>query len=175
MTLKDQQEYISKLEDAIQEKLEIQRAQTQVKLKVPLSLLNWDICMIRNTGATDIYIVIEDDNMSAWKAFENQPERSRYHVLCSNFPVEIISMIVYPLGLFLIDLTTASLLFAMSHFSTHLSARLPINTTLSVPFFPRTENLSFRYFENFICVDKRISFMFLRHYMYFLLTLSESR
>ena len=61
VTLKDQQEYIGKLEDTMQEKLEIQRAQSQVKVKVPLALLYRDICMIRNTGATDIYIVIEDD------------------------------------------------------------------------------------------------------------------
>lgn len=59
-TLRDQQEYISKLEDAIQEKLEIQRAQTELNSKVPLALLYGDICMIRNTGATDIYIVIEN-------------------------------------------------------------------------------------------------------------------
>lgn len=59
-TIKDQLEYISKLEDVIQEKLEIQRAQTELKSKVPLALLYRDICMIRNTGATDIYIVIKD-------------------------------------------------------------------------------------------------------------------
>ena len=59
-TLRDRQEYISKLEDAIQEKLEVQRAQSQVKVKVPLALLYRDIYMIRNTVATDIYIVIED-------------------------------------------------------------------------------------------------------------------
>jgi hypothetical protein len=59
-TIKDQLEYISKLEDAIQEKLEIQRAQTELNSKVPLALLYRDVCMIRNTGASDIYIVIED-------------------------------------------------------------------------------------------------------------------
>jgi hypothetical protein len=59
-TLRDQLEYIGKLEDTIQEKLEIQRAQTELKSKVPLALLYRDICMIRNTGATDIYIMIED-------------------------------------------------------------------------------------------------------------------
>ena len=59
-TLKDQQEYIGKLEDAIQEKLEIQRAQSQVKVKVPLTLLYRDIFMLRNSGATDIYIMIDE-------------------------------------------------------------------------------------------------------------------
>ena len=59
-TLKDQQEYIGKLEDTMQEKLEIQRAQSQVKVKVPLASLIQGHFMIRNTGATDIYIVIDE-------------------------------------------------------------------------------------------------------------------
>ena len=60
VTLRDQQEYISELEDAIQEKLEIQRAQSQVKVKVPLNLLYRDIVMLRNSGTTDIYIMIDE-------------------------------------------------------------------------------------------------------------------
>ena len=59
-TLRDQQEYIGKLEDTLQEKLEIQRAQRQVKVKVPLSLLYRDILVLRNSGTTDIYIMIDE-------------------------------------------------------------------------------------------------------------------
>ena len=59
-TLRDQQEYIGKLEDVIQEKLEIQRAQSEVKVKVPLNLLYRDILMLRNSGTTDIYIMIDE-------------------------------------------------------------------------------------------------------------------
>ena len=59
-TLKDQQEYIGKLEDTIQEKLEIQRAQSEVKVKVALNLLYRDILMLRNSGTTDIYIMIDE-------------------------------------------------------------------------------------------------------------------
>ena len=59
-TLKDQQEYIGKLEDTMQEKLEIQRAQSEVKVKVALNLLYRDILMLRNSGTTDIYIMIDE-------------------------------------------------------------------------------------------------------------------
>jgi hypothetical protein len=59
-TIKDQLEYISKLEDTIQEKLEIQRAHSQVKVKAPLNLLYRDILMLRNSGTTDIYIMIDE-------------------------------------------------------------------------------------------------------------------
>jgi hypothetical protein len=71
-TLKDQQEYIGKLEDTMQEKLEIQRSHSQVNVKVSLALLYRDVFMIRNTGATDTYIVIEDGKYLGLNGFENQ-------------------------------------------------------------------------------------------------------
>ena len=71
-TIKDQLEYIGKLEDTMQEKLEIQRAQSQVKVKVPLNLLYRDILMLRNSGATAIYIMIDEGKYVGLKGFENQ-------------------------------------------------------------------------------------------------------
>jgi hypothetical protein len=58
-TIKDQLEYINKLEDILQEKLEIKSAQSQ-RVRVPVSQLYRDIVMLRNSGATDIYIIIDD-------------------------------------------------------------------------------------------------------------------
>ena len=71
-TLRDQQEYIGKLENTMQEKLEIQRAQSQVKVKVPLNLLYRDILMLRNSGTIDIFIMIDEGNYVGLKGFENQ-------------------------------------------------------------------------------------------------------
>jgi hypothetical protein len=56
----DQQQYIAKLEGILQEKMEIQRAQSRQKVRVPVSLLYRDIVMLRNSGATEIHIIIDD-------------------------------------------------------------------------------------------------------------------
>ena len=60
-TIESQTRYIDMLEDKIQEKLEIQRAQSQLRIKVPVSQLFCDILMIRNSGATNTYIIIDND------------------------------------------------------------------------------------------------------------------
>jgi hypothetical protein len=58
-TIEYQTQYINTLEDKIQEKQEIQRAQSQLRIRVSVSQLYREILMMRNCGATYVNILIE--------------------------------------------------------------------------------------------------------------------
>jgi hypothetical protein len=67
-TIEYQTQYINTLEDKIQEKQEIQRAQNQLRLRVPVSQLYRDILMMRNSGAMYVNILIDGNKYQTLEA-----------------------------------------------------------------------------------------------------------
>ena len=67
-TIEDQRQYINILEDKIQEKQEIQRAQRQLRVRVSISQLYLDVLTMRNSGATCVDIVIDDNKYQTLEA-----------------------------------------------------------------------------------------------------------
>lgn len=59
--IETQQQYISKLEDKIQEKQEIKKSQGQLRIKISVSQLYRDVQMMRNSNATYTNIIVDKD------------------------------------------------------------------------------------------------------------------
>lgn len=67
-TIEVQAQYINTLEDKIQEKQEVQRAQDQLRIRVSLSQLYRDILMMRNSGAIYVDIMIDGNKYQTLEA-----------------------------------------------------------------------------------------------------------
>ena len=67
-TIEAQAQYINTLEDKIQEKQEIQRAQDQLRIRVSISQLYRDILMMRNSGAIYVDIMIDGNKYQTLEA-----------------------------------------------------------------------------------------------------------
>lgn len=59
--IETQQQYISKLEDKVQEKENIQQSQGQLRIKISVSQLYRDVQMMRNSNATYTNIIVDKD------------------------------------------------------------------------------------------------------------------
>jgi hypothetical protein len=67
-TIEVQAQYINTLEDKIQEKQEVQRAQDQLRIRVSLSQLYRDILMMRNSGAIYVDMLIDGNKYQTLEA-----------------------------------------------------------------------------------------------------------
>jgi hypothetical protein len=67
-TIESQTQYIDMLEDKIQEKQEIQKLQGQLRIRVSISQLYRDILSMRNSGATYVDIMIENNKYQTLEA-----------------------------------------------------------------------------------------------------------
>ena len=68
-TIKTQIQYINMLEDKIQENHEIQRAQSQLRIRASVSQLYREILMIRNSGAVYVNILIDGNKYQTLETF----------------------------------------------------------------------------------------------------------
>lgn len=67
-TIEAQAQCINTLEDKIQEKQEIQRAQDQLRIRVSISKLYRDILMMRNSGAIYVDMMIDGNKYQTLEA-----------------------------------------------------------------------------------------------------------
>jgi hypothetical protein len=59
-TIESQQQYINTLEDALEEKAQIHRAQSHLRIRISISQLYYDILMVRNSNTTYTDILIDN-------------------------------------------------------------------------------------------------------------------
>jgi SepF-like predicted cell division protein (DUF552 family) len=60
-TFESQQQYINTLEDALEEKAQIHRAQSHLRIRISISQLYYDILMVRNSNTTYTDILIDNN------------------------------------------------------------------------------------------------------------------
>lgn len=60
-TIESQQQYINTLEDALEEKAQIHRAQSHLRIRISISQLYYDILMVRNSNTTYTDILIDNN------------------------------------------------------------------------------------------------------------------